>query len=108
MRDDPGRDEVLGESADLVPIFVPSELLVKLVPELIAQGRLDVSPVEAAPGTDHASGQPVELAPEISEAEIKQLPLFLSSLALLLSGPHLMLGSLDHAGNEGLEVAQGR
>jgi hypothetical protein len=108
MRDDPGRDEVLGESADVVPIFVPSELLLKLVPELFAQGRLDVSPVEAAPGTGHASGQPVELAPEIAEAEIKQLPLLRSSLALLLGGPHLMLGSPDHAGDEGLQVAQGR
>lgn len=108
MRDGPGRDEVLGESADVVPIFVPSEPLLKLVPELIAQACLDVSPVEAAPGTDHASGQAVELAPEISEAEIKQLPLFLSSLALLLSGPHLMLGSLDHAADKGLQVAQRR
>ena len=108
MRDDPGRDEVLGESADVVPLFVPLKLLLKLVPELITQGRLNVSPLEAAPGTDHAVGQPVEPALEMSEAEIKQFTLFLSSLAFLLSGLHLMRGSLDYAGDEGLHVAQGR
>jgi hypothetical protein len=99
VRNDPGRDEVLGVSADVIPILVPSEFLLKLVPELISQGRLNMASLEAAPGTDHAGGQPVELAPKISEAEIKQLPLLLSSLGFLLSGLHLVHGLLDHAGD---------
>jgi hypothetical protein len=36
VRHEPGSDEVLGESADVVPIFVPAELFLKVISELIA------------------------------------------------------------------------
>jgi hypothetical protein len=108
LADGPGSDEVLGESADVVPIFVPSEPFQKLVSELVAECRLDVSPLEAAPGADHAVGQRVDPPPEMREPELKQLALPVPSLAFLLSGLDLTLGSLDHACDERLHVAQGR
>lgn len=108
VRDEPGSDEVLDESADLVPTFVPSKLFLKLGSELIAECRLDVSPLEAALGADRAHGQCVEPPPEMCEAEFEQLALPLPSPAFLLSGLHLMRSSLDHACNQGFHLAQRR
>ena len=113
MREDgvatsPARTMVLDESADLVPTFVPSKLFLKLGSELIAECRLDVSPLEAALGADRAHGQCVEPPPEMCEAEFEQLALPLPSPAFLLSGLHLMRSSLDHACNQGFHLAQRR
>jgi len=108
LRHKPSREKVLGEFADLGPLLITAELFLKPVSELITEGGLDVSPCEAASGTDHARGQCIDSPPQMCEAELYQFAFHFPSLGVLLSSLHLTLGMLDRTGDEGLHVTQGR
>jgi hypothetical protein len=105
LRHKPGSEKVLGEFADLGPLLVTSELLLKPISELITEGGLDVPPCEAAPGADHARGQRIDSPPQMCEAELNQLAFHFPALGVLLSSLHLTLGVLYRTGDVGLHVA---
>jgi hypothetical protein len=60
LLDVPRREELHREVANLAPIFIAPEPFLKPISELVAEGRLDVSPLEAAHGADHALGEGVD------------------------------------------------
>lgn len=107
LLDVPRREELDGEVANLAPIFIAPEPFLKPISELVAEGCLDVSPLEAARDADHALGEGVDASPQLGQGAIDQLPFHLPSLGFLLSVLPLKSGSLDQALDERLHGVHG-
>jgi hypothetical protein len=108
LLDVPRREELHGEVANLAPIFIAPEPFLQPISELVAEGCLDVSPLEAARGADHALGEGVDAPSQLGQGAIDQLAFHLPSLGLLLSVLPLKSGSFDQALDERLYGVHGR
>jgi hypothetical protein len=107
LLDVPRREELHGELTNLAPIFIAPEPLLKPISELVAKHRLNVSPLEAARGADHALGEGVDAPSQLGQGAIDQFPFHLPSLGFLLSVLPLKSGSLDQALDERLHGVHG-
>ena len=107
LLDIPRREELHGEVTNLAPIFIAPEPLLKPISELVAKYRLNVSPLEAARGADHALGEGVDVPSQLGQGAIDQLIFHLPSLGFLLSRLPLKPSSLDQALDERLHGVHG-
>jgi len=107
LLDIPRREELHGQVTDLAPIFIAPEPLLQPISELVAEGRLDVSPLEAARGADHALGEGVDAPSQLGQGAIDQLIFHLPSLGFLLSLLPVKPSSLDQARDERLHRVHG-
>jgi hypothetical protein len=107
LLDIPRSEELHGEVADLAPIFIAPEPFLKPISELVAKCRLNVSPLEAARGADHALGEGVDSPSQLGQGAIDQFTFHLQSLGFLPSVLPLKPGSLDQALDEQLHGVHG-